>query len=127
MARWDGKERRRDSETLILPKDSNLDDVLRLLATALKSSSSNSEVLTAINNLNRKVSELMSTQEDRLKTIQGQLSGIADGINTLQQQLEDLKANNPQLDDEISAIEATVTAIRDDLNPSPPVEPPVEG
>lgn len=84
-------------------------------------------LLTAINNLSRKMEEFMATQEERLQTIQGQLSGIADGINTLQQQLADLKANNPDLDDEISAIEATVTAIRDDLNPPAPVEPAPEG
>lgn len=84
-------------------------------------------LLTAINNLSRKMEEFMATQEERLRTIQGQLSGIADGINTLQQQLADLKANNPELDDEISAIEATVTAIRDDLNPPAPVEPAPEG
>lgn len=84
-------------------------------------------LLTAINNLSRKMEEFMATQEERLQTIQGQLSGIADGINTLQQQLADLKANNPELDDEISAIEATVTAIRDDLNPPAPVEPAPEG
>lgn len=93
----------------------------------LKSIDSNPQVLTAINNLHRKVSEFMSTQEDRLRAIQGQLSGIAEGINTLQQQLEDLKTNNPQLDDEISAIEATVTAIRDDLAPPVVEEPAPEG
>lgn len=66
--------------------------------------------------LDRKVNEFMSTQEERLRNVQSALSGIADGINTLQQQVADLKANNPDLDDEISAIEGTVKTIADDIN-----------
>lgn len=97
------------------------------LADAIVKTSSYNPVLSAINNLHRKVDHFMSTQEERLRTIQGQLSGIADGINTLQQQLADLKTNNPELNDEISAIEDTVTSIRDDLNPptTGPTEPTV--
>ena len=75
--------------------------------------------------LTGKVQQLMASQEERLQAVQGQLSSIADGINTLQQQLADLKANNPALDDEISNIEATVKAIGEDLNPPAPA--PVEG
>lgn len=75
--------------------------------------------------LTGKVQQLMASQEERLQAVQGQLSSIADGINTLQQQLADLKANNPALDDEISNIEATVKAIGEDLNPPAPT--PVEG
>lgn len=120
MARWDGKERRQDSgDRLILevPKGSNLDEILRLLVSALKGSGgNNSGVLTAINNLDRKVSEFMSTQETRLQGIQSALTSIAAGINTLQQQVADLKANNPELEDEISSIEGTVKAIADDIN-----------
>lgn len=97
------------------------------LADAILKSTSHNQILASLNNLHRKVDNFMATQEERLRTIQGQLSGIADGINTLQQQLADLKSNNPELDDEITAIEATVTAIRDDLNPpAVPTEPPVE-
>jgi ABC-type transporter Mla subunit MlaD len=80
------------------------------------SSSNNSEILTAINNLDRKVDEFMATQEERLQGVNTALSSIADGINTLQQQVADLKASNPALDDEISAIEGTVKAIADDIN-----------
>lgn len=86
----------------------------------------NSQVLTAINNLDRKVTEFMSTQEQRLQGIQTALSGIAEGINTLQQQVADLKANNPELDDEISAIEGTVKSIADDIN-GVTTEPSPEG
>lgn len=86
----------------------------------LTSGGSNSEVLTAINNLSRKVDEFMASQEERLKTIQGQLTSVADGINTLQQQIADLKANNPELEDEIAGIESTVKGIADDLNPPAP-------
>ena len=59
----------------------------------------------------------MSTQEDRLRAIGGQLDSIATGIDTLQQQVEDLKNNHPDLEDEIAAIEGTVQRIADDLNP----------
>lgn len=72
----------------------------------------------------RRIEKLMATQEERLRGIQGQLTSVADGINTLQQQVADLKANNPDLDDEISGIESTLQAIKDDLNP--PAEPPAE-
>jgi len=75
-----------------------------------------SEVLTAINNLSRKVDEFMSTQESRLQGVQSALTSIAEGINTLQQQVQDLKANNPALEDEIAGIEGTVKAIADDIN-----------
>jgi predicted nucleic acid-binding Zn-ribbon protein len=74
------------------------------------------QALTAINNLDRKVSEFMSTQESRLQGVQSALTSIAEGINTLQQQVTDLKANNPALEDEISGIEGTVKAIADDIN-----------
>lgn len=57
MGKWDGKERRREpTDRLILevPKGGNFDEVLRLIAVGLKGGS-NAEVLTAINNLSRKV------------------------------------------------------------------------
>lgn len=57
----------------------------------------------------------MATQEQRLQAIFGQLTEVKAGINTLSQQVADLKANNPQLEDEITAIEGTVTEIRDSL------------
>jgi archaellum component FlaC len=90
-------------------------DGFKLLAAGTNGGS-NSEVLKAINNLDRKVDEFMSTQEERLQGVNTALTSIADGINTLQQQVADLKANNPALDDEISAIEGTVKAIADDIN-----------
>lgn len=73
---------------------------------------------------NRKVEGFMSTQEERLRAVQSQLTSVADGINTLQQQLADLKTNNPELDDEISSIEQTVKAIGEDLNPPTPAPAP---
>lgn len=78
--------------------------------------SGDTQVLTAVNNLSRKVEEFMSTQETRLQGIQNALTSIADGVNTLQQQIADLKANNPELEDEISGMEATVKAIGDDIS-----------
>lgn len=88
-----------------------------------------SQVLIAINQLDRKVDTFMSTQETRLQGIQTALTGIAEGINTLQQQVAELKANNPDMEDEIASIEATVKTIADDINgvvPTPP-EPTPEG
>ena len=104
-------------------------DGLKAIAQGSGSGGDNSQVLTAINNLDRKVSEFMATQEERLQSIQAGLTSVADGVNTLQQQIADLKASNPALDDEISAIEATVKGIADDINgvTEPPTEPPVEG
>ena len=84
--------------------------------TDKQSGADNSEVLTAINNLTRKVDEFMATQEERLKGVQTALTSIAEGVNTLQQQVADLKANNPDLEDEIAGIEGTVKGIADDIN-----------
>jgi hypothetical protein len=129
MGKWDGKERRREpTDRLILevPKGGNFDEVLRLIAVSLKGGS-NAEVLTAINNLSRKVDEFMSTQEERLRAVKTKLDAIQSGVDTIQQQLADLKANNPDLEDEIAAIEATAAAIDTDVNPvAPPTEPPAE-
>ena len=130
MAKWDGKERREPSDRLILevPKGSNFDEVLRLIATGLKGGS-NTEVLTAINNLSRKVDEFMATQEERLRGVKTKLDAIQSGVDTIQQQLAELKANNPDIEDEIAAIEATAAAIDTDVNPvvePPPPEEPQE-
>lgn len=77
-------------------------------------------VLTAIENLNGKVDEFMATQEERLRAVKGKLDAIQTGVDTIQQQLADLKANNPELEDEIAAIEATAAAIDTDVNPAAP-------
>lgn len=77
--------------------------------------------------LTRKVDEFMATQEERLRAIKAKLDAIQTGVDKIQQQLADLKANNPELDDEISAIEETAAAIDTDVNPAavpPPVEEP---
>lgn len=86
----------------------------------LKTGNSNAEILTAINNLNRKVDEFMSTQEERLRGVKTKLDAIQTGVDKIQSQLADLKANNPELEDEISAIEATAGAIDTDVNPVVP-------
>lgn len=85
----------------------------------------NSQVLQAINNLSRKVDEFMATQEERLREVKTKLDNIQSGVDRTQEQLAELKRNNPDLDDEISAIEATVSAIDTDVNPV--IEPPVGG
>lgn len=75
------------------------------------SANNNSEVLNAINNLNRKVDELMATQEERLQA-------ILTAVKNVKQMLIDLKTNNPAIEDEIAAIEAEL---------APAAEPPAEG
>src|SRR5690348_4704919 len=97
MSVWTGKERRSErTDRLILevPKSGNLDEVLRLIGISLKSNN-NSEVLTAINNLSRKVDEFMATQEERLRAVKTKLDAIQAGVDKIQQQLADLKKNNP--------------------------------
>lgn len=118
-----------------IPSDSRLFRLLGDCLTAYKdrteqwSQSDNSQVLEAINKLDRKVDEFMATQEERLKGIQSALTSIAEGVNTLQQQVAELKANNPELEDEIAGIEGTVKGIADDINGVVPGggEPPTEG
>lgn len=87
-----------------------------------------SQVLIAINQLDRKVDIFMSTQEERLRGVKTKLDAIQTGVDKIQEQLAELKTNNPELEDEISAIEATAGAIDTDVNPvvAPPAEPPVE-
>lgn len=112
-----------DRRTDVLANTSQLPD-LTLISSRLEL------IHGLVFNIDRKVDEFMATQEERLQAIQSGLAGVAEGVNTLQQQIADLKASNPALDDEISAIEATVKGIADDINgvvTEPPVEPPVEG
>lgn len=71
-----------------------------------------------INLLSRKVTESMATQEERLQSIAGRMTRIAEGIDKLQEQLADLKVNNPALEDEITAIEGTAKTIDEDVNPA---------
>lgn len=51
-----------------------------------------------ITNLQRKVNELMATQEERLQA-------ILVAVQNVKQMLADLKVNNPAIEDEIAAIE----------------------
>lgn len=88
----------------------HLETTLNRLATAM-SGGDNSQVLTAINNLDRKVDEFMATQEERLQA-------ILVAVKNVKQMLADLKANNPAIEDEITAIET-------ELAPTP--EPTPEG
>ena len=76
----------------------HLETTLNRLATTM-SGGDNSQVLTAINNLNRKVDEFMATQEERLQA-------ILVAVKNVKQMLADLKANNPAIEDEIAAIES---------------------
>lgn len=112
-----------------IPSDSRLFRLLGDWLTAYEdrtqqwSQSDNSQVLEAINKLDRKVDEFMATQEERLRGVQEGLNAIAEGINKLQQQVADLKTNNPELEDEIGGIEATVKQIADDITGVVPPAP----
>jgi len=67
-----------------------------------------------ITNLTRKVDELMATQEERLQAILA-------AVKSVKQMLADLKVNNPQIEDEITAIEAELAPATE---PTPtPTEP----
>lgn len=62
----------------------------------------NNDLLTAISQLDRKVDMFMATQEERLQA-------IATKIDEVLSDLAALKANNPQIEDEISAIESKLS------------------
>lgn len=70
----------------------------------------------------KEIKRFMASQEDRLKAIAASLSNIQVGVDSIQQKLEDLKVNNPALEDEISQIEAEVAALVTDVSPTPPAE-----
>lgn len=90
--------------------ESNLDVLLRDLITAL-CAGDNSEVLTAVNNLDRKVDRFMATQEERLQA-------ILVAVKNVKEMLTELKNNNPSIEDEIAAIEAELAP-----TPDPAPEP----
>lgn len=62
----------------------------------------NGSVLTAVNNLDRKVDEFMATQEQRLQAISAKIDEVLSDLATL-------KENNPQIEDEIAAIESKLS------------------
>lgn len=128
MSSFFGNRKRNETAHVAITVDlgSTTQNLLRDLIDALKGGGNNSEVLTAINNLDRKVDEFMSTQEERLRGVKTKLDAIQTGVDKIQQQLADLKANNPELDDEISAIEETANAIDTDVNPVVTPPPPPE-
>lgn len=56
----------------------------------------------AVKTLDRKVEEFMATQEERLQAISTKIDEVLSDLATL-------KANNPQIEDEITAIEAKLS------------------
>lgn len=64
-----------------------------------------------------RIKKQMATQEERLRAIKVKMDNIQTGVDKIQQQLADLKAGNPELEDEIAAIEETAAAIDTDVNP----------
>ena len=90
---------------------------------------------------NKKLKEIlnnMTTQEERLQaanaSMQSSLNTIQSGVNAVKEQnaqvlaqLQDLRNNNPDLDDEVAAIEQSAQATQDLANSiSGDVTPPVE-
>lgn len=75
-----------------LPKGSNLDEVLRLIAAGPKVGN-NTEVLTAINNLTTLVKEIqktMATQED-IKRLEGKIGNIEEAAQLIADDVTALK------------------------------------
>jgi peptidoglycan hydrolase CwlO-like protein len=76
----------------------------------------------------RRIEGKMATQEERLKAVVAKLGAIQAGIDKLQEQVATLKANNPDLEDELSEIEGTIATMDADVNPpAPEPEPTPEG
>lgn len=123
-----------------LPKGSNLDEVLRLIAAGPKVGN-NAEVLTAINNLTTLVKEIqktMATQED-VKRLEGKIGNIeeaaqliADDVTALK---NEIKAANERANIDLTPLETRADNIAarlkgiagpnagtDPDNPPPPVE-----
>lgn len=130
---------------LELPKGSNLDEVLRLIAASLRGGN-NAEVLTAINNLDRKV-DTMSSNIDRIEKEAADMAEnvglVRTAIDELKKVQEDMKAEITSLKEQVAqgqldqarldAAAATLEQADTDLDaivlpPAPPVEePPAEG
>lgn len=74
--------------------------------------SGNGAVLTAIQNLGRKVDTFMANQEERLQAISTKIDEVLADLATL-------KANNPQIEDEIAAIESKLSIAQPTPEPAP--------
>lgn len=80
--------------------ESNLDTLIRESLDRLDARiAGTTQVLTEVINLSRKVDQFMATQEERLQA-------ILTAVKNVKQMLTELKANNPAIEDEITAIEA---------------------
>ena len=73
----------------------------------------------------REIKKSMATQEERLRAILNRLPAIQAGVDRIQAELETLKANNPDIEDELAGLEAAVGAVHDDVNPPAPEPEPV--
>lgn len=143
--RYDGASLRLVHE---VPLSGNLDEVLRLLIDTLESrGGNNSEVLTVINNLERKV-DSMSSNIDR---IEKEAADAAENVGLVRTAIEELKAASASMQAEIASLKeqvaqgqldqarldaaaATFEKADEDIDaivlpstPPPPAEPPVEG
>lgn len=87
------------------------------LADAIVKTSSYNPVLSAINNLHRKVDTFMATQEERLQAISTKIDEVLADIASL-------KVNNPQIEDELTAIENKLSLAQPNpTEPTGPTEP----
>lgn len=85
------------------------DKQFRELLKALKSNRDDTAILTAMNDLKERTEELMASQEERLQAISAR-------VDEVKKMLSELKTNNPDIEDEITEIEAK-------LAPETPPEP----
>ena len=65
--------------------------------------------------IGKEILRKMATVDERLQAVLTAVASIQTGVDNIQKQLADLKAGNPDLDKEISAIEASVKALGDDV------------
>lgn len=97
-----------ETQTLLLGirEGGTLDDRLKEIAIAIgkRQGGDNSEVLTAINNLSRKV-DVMSSNIDR---IEKEAADAAENVGLVRTAIEELKATSSQMQAEIAALKEQV-------------------
>lgn len=71
----------------------------------------------------KRIEGKMSTQEERLQALLAKTTAIQAGVDKLQAEFDAFKANNPDLEDELSGLETAIGALDADVNP--PEEPTV--
>lgn len=74
------------------------------------------DTLIRIERLAKEIKNKMATQEERLQAVAASVARVQEGVDRIQELLASLKADNPALEDEISAIETAVAALGADVD-----------